>query len=390
LARRGLCSKVTPGDASHRGDVWDSAVQRLCEDHYHVVAVAYRPWDNCQAFIKEIRVTIAIVQFLVAAAIIIVAGIFLSHFADQIAERTGLGRLLVGSVLLAGATSLPELSVDISAVRTGMADLALGDLLGSCLFNLLILALVDMSWHSRGRMLSRQAARHALSGNVSAALIALVALGLLGQAILGSGQFMGISFGLWLVVLGYVFGIRLVYYDQRASRLETAPDAAESPAASWSSAARPGLGFLIAAAVIVVVGPYLASAAGEIAEISGLGNSFVGTTLVAFSTSLPELVASLTALRMGAHDLAIGNVFGSNAFNMLLLIPLDLVQEGPILSVVSHGHAITCVAAIIATMVVVLGQLYQVERRKWLIEPDATLVVAVILGSLWLVYKMGI
>ena len=92
---------------------------------------------------------------------------------------------------------------------------------------------------------------------------------------------------------------------------------------------------------------------------------------------------------MGAHDLAIGNVFGSNAFNMLLLVPLDLVHDGPILGAVSTGHAITSVAAILATMIVVLGQLYQVESRRRLIEPDAWLVLFVILGALWLVYRTG-
>ena len=332
---------------------------------------------------------IAVLQFAAAAAIIIVAGIFLSRFADEIAERTGFGRLLIGSILLAGATSLPELSVDVSAVRKGMPDLAVGDLMGSCLFNLLILAILDLSSRSKGRMLSRPAARHALSGNVSVALIAVVALGLLSQSILGSGEFLGVSFGLWLVVFGYVFGVRLVFFDQRASRMESPEGEATSHTTSIRSAARPGVGFLAAAAVIVLVGPYLASAAGRIAEFSGLGNSFVGTTLVAFSTSLPELVASLTALKMGAHDLAIGNVFGSNAFNMLLLVPLDLAHRGPILSAVSKNHALTCVAAVIATMIVVLGQLYLVERRKRLIEPDAWLVIAVVFGSLWLIYQMG-
>ncbi len=333
--------------------------------------------------------TFAIIEFAVTAAIIIFAGTFLSHFADQIAERTGFGRLLIGSILLAGATSLPELSVDISAVRKGMADLALGDLMGSSLFNLLILAFLDLSSHSKGRMLSRQAARHALSGNVSAALAAIVALSLLTQPILAGGEILGISYGLWLIVLGYIFGVRLIYCDQQASR-EEAVAAGAAPAHTGSGTwHRPALGFFAAAAVIVVAGPYMAEAAGVIADASGLGKTFVGTTLVACSTSLPELVASLAALRMGAHDLAIGNVLGSNAFNMLLLIPLDLVHKGPILASVSKSHAITCLAAIVATLVVVLGQLYQVERRRFFIEPDASLVVVVIVGSLWLIYQMG-
>ena len=134
-----------------------------------------------------------LLQFLLCAAVIIVAGTFLSKYADAIAELTGLGRLLIGSVLLAGATSLPELTVDISAVRLGTMDLAVGDLLGSSLMNLLILALLDLSYHSRGRMLSKQAAAHALSGSVSAVLTCLIALGLLTGKLQGAHAVLGVT-----------------------------------------------------------------------------------------------------------------------------------------------------------------------------------------------------
>jgi cation:H+ antiporter len=333
-------------------------------------------------------VTLALLQFAVTAGIIIVAGTYLSRFADEIAERTGFGRLLIGSILLAGATSLPELSVDISAVRKGMVDLAVGDLMGSCLFNLLILAILDLTTHSKGKMLSRQSAQHALSGNVGAALAAVVAISLLAPNVLGQGELLGVSYGLWLVGAGYLMGVRLVYFDQTNNHTETTnvTGTEEHSGASWKT---PAIGFAIAAAVIVVTGPFLADAAGQIADASGLGKTFVGTTLVAFSTSLPELVTSLAALRMGALDLAIGNIFGSNVFNMLLLIPLDAIHRGPILAAVSSSHAITCLAAILATLVVVLGQLYHAERRRKIIEPDATLVILIVFGALWLIYKNG-
>ena len=200
----------------------------------------------------------AITQFAISAFAIIIAGTYLSKYADEIAERTGLGRLLIGSILLAGATSLPELSVDIAAVRSGIADLALGDLMGSCLFNLLILAILDLSWHSRGKMLSRQAARHALSGNVSSALLAVAALCLLSKSVLGSSQVLGISFGLWLIVFGYILGVRLVYLDQQASRRESAATITSDSPITQSGLLHPALGFLAAAAVIVVAGPFLA------------------------------------------------------------------------------------------------------------------------------------
>lgn len=328
-----------------------------------------------------------LVQFLACAAVIVIAGTFLSKYADAIAELTGLGRLLVGSVLLAGATSLPELTVDISAVRLGAVDLAVGDLLGSSLMNLLILALLDLSYHSRGRMLSKQAAAHALSGSVSAALTCLIAIGLLTGKSLESYALLGISPAVYAVAFAYMLGVRLVYLDQRIS-LRTAAEQGVEPHEPVAGLTLGGAitGFVVCAVAILIAGPFLARAADELAAKTGLGGTFVGTTLVAFSTSLPELVSSLAALRIGAHDLAIGNVFGSNAFNMMLLAPLDLVHPGPLLAAVSGNHAVTCVAAVLATQVAVMGQLYQAENRSRLIEPDASLVILIVMGALALIY----
>jgi len=326
-------------------------------------------------------------QFVVCAGIIILAGTFLTRYADAIAEITKLGRLVVGSVLLAGATSLPELTVDISAVRLGLADLAVGDLLGSSLMNLLILALLDLSHHSRGKMLSRLGAAHALSGSVGAGLAGLVALGLLtGKAFEPFAMF-GISPAIFLLAIAYCFGVRLVYLDQRIALRASQEQAATPPEAHVEmSLSRALVGFAICAGVIFLVGPYLAESAGELAELSGLGNTFVGTTLVALSTSLPELVSMLAALRMGSIDLAIGNAFGSNAFNMVLFVPLDFVHDGSLFAAVSPRHTITCVAAMVATQVAIMGQLYQSESRCRLIEPDAWLVILIVLGSLGLIY----
>jgi cation:H+ antiporter len=327
-----------------------------------------------------------VLQFGVCAAIIVVAGTFLTRYADAIAEITGLGRLVVGSVLLAGATSLPELTVDISAVRLGFADLAVGDLLGSSLMNLLILAVLDLSHHSRGKMLSRQGAAHALSGSVSAALAALVALGLLTGKAFEPFALLGVSPAIYMLVIAYCLGVRLVYLDQKIA-MQNTPKSDEAKAeAPEITLKRALLGFVICAVAIFVSGPYLAEAAGELADRTGLGNTFVGTTLVALSTSLPELVSMMAALRLGALDLAIGNVFGSNAFNMLLFAPLDFIHNGSLLAAVSPRHVITCVASMLATLIAIMGQLYQSESRTRLIEPDAWLVILVVVGALALIY----
>jgi cation:H+ antiporter len=328
--------------------------------------------------------------FALSAAVIVVAGVILTRSADAIADLTGWGRLLVGSVLLAGATSLPELAVDANAILLGQPDLAAGDLLGSCLCNLLILAVLDLSHLSRGRMLSPFAAAHALSGIMTIALGSVAVLAMLTRP--GVQVPPGLGLGSLAILLVYLGGSRLVYFDQRmAARPDTpGPDQAVlMPAHPRTSLSRAVGGFVAAGAVILVAAPYLAHAADDLAARTGLGRTFVGTTLVALSTSLPELVASLAALRLGAYDLAIGNVFGSNSFNIAVLAALDAVQPGPLLSLIAPVNAITGVAVILVTAVAISGQLYRAETRVHFIEPDAFLVVTLALGAMGLVYYFG-
>jgi len=331
--------------------------------------------------------TAAVVEFLILAAIIVVAGTVLTHCADAIADLTGWGRLLVGSILLAGATSLPELTVDLTAVRIGRPNLAIGDLLGSSLMNLLILAVMDLTRRSNGKMLSRAAAAHGLSGMLGLALVAVVGLGILTAHRWPNMAFAGGHITTWIVAGAYLLGVRMVAVDQKISAQKTA----ETVPHAEELKPRGKLGryvgaFVAAAAVIVLTGPRLAHAADQIAELSGLGGSFVGTTFVALSTSLPELVASIAAIRLGAFDLVIGNVFGSNAFNMMLFLPLDLAFPGSLFAVADQAHLVSVMAVVVCTSLVIMGQLYQNESRIRFLEPDALLVIAMIATALFLVY----
>jgi cation:H+ antiporter len=183
--------------------------------------------------------------------------------------------------------------------------------------------------------------------------------------------------------------MRLTYYDQQfaARQVEGGPQDVLVPAKTVTLR-RAIVGYLVAAGVILVTAPMLAGAADELAEKTGLGRTFIGTTMVALSTSLPELVTTLTAVRLGAFDLALGNIFGSNAFNMMLLVPVDLAYSGSLLAEVSRKHVLTCFAGILITAVAVLGQLYRVESRIRLLEPDAWLVIVLVFGTLGLIYYL--
>ena len=333
-------------------------------------------------------------QFLLLAGAVAVAGSFLAYSADKIAEATGLGRLLIGSLLLAAVTSLPELSVDIAAIRSGYVDLAAGDLFGSSLMNLLFLAVVDLSIRSGRKMLSREGAAHALSATLGIAVTSLAGLAIVTADKLPAATILQMSGWSWAILLTYLFGARMIFINQRISaRLVAESHSNNSGLSEGGSTRKPSfllssIIFGAAALVLCFAGPQLAHVASALAEETGLGGTFVGTTLVAVTTSLPELVASLTAIRIGAIDLAIGNAFGSNAFNIVLFVPLDFFYQGPIFLSMSGAHAVTAFTVVLATAIAVLGQLYHGERRLPFIEPDAFLMLFVVLGGLFLIYSL--
>lgn len=319
--------------------------------------------------------------------VIVISGVFLAKATDSIASLTNMGRLFAGSIFLAGATSLPELLVDVSAIRKGMPDLAVGDLMGSSLMNLLILAVADILHRNPNKMFSRAGAQHALSAALSINMTVLVLIAIVLAPQLALLSVSDIGLGPLAIGVAYIFGLRLVYYGQRP---QTASDSQVVKETKRRKLALAFSTYFAAALAIFGAAPFLASSAGEIADMTGLGKTFIGSTLVAFCTSLPELVSTIAAVRMGAFDLAVGNIFGSNSFNMILLIPLDLIHAGNLLGSISRSHILTGLSVILATSVAVMGQLYQVEKRKKFIEPDAFVVIGIVIGALAVLYWTGV
>ena len=124
--------------------------------------------------------------------------------------------------------------------------------------------------------------------------------------------------------------------------------------------------------------PFLAGSANAIAEQSGITATFIGTSLVGIATSLPELVTAVAAVRLGTFGLAVGNLLGSNAFNMAAFFFVDAAyRSGPLFNAVSDAHAITALWSILLMSIVVMGIIYRVEKRYMLIEPDG---LAIFLG----------
>jgi len=151
---------------------------------------------------------------------------------------------------------------------------------------------------------------------------------------------------------------------------------------------RASIGFTAAALALLVAAPFLAGSASAIAEQSGISTTFIGTSLVGITTSLPELVTATAAVRLGAFDLAVGNLFGSNAFNMAAFFFVDLAyRSGPLFNAVSDAHAMTALWSILLMSIALMGIIYRVEKRYMLIEPDSFLIILGYCIGLWLLFQ---
>jgi len=327
-------------------------------------------------------------QLIVAAGAILFAATYMAGAADVIAIRTGLGRTFIGVVMLATATSLPELGTGISSITlVDQPDLAAGDAFGSNLFNLMIIGLLDFFWRD-GPLLNRVSFTAALIGALGILVIGFAATGIFvhQEASFANGFAMSpVSFA---VLLTFIAAMYILY---RAEQSDGASGGDEDDDPSRSLRGAFGV-YGISAAVVVGAAVWLAFVGDSLADEYGLERSFIGTQFLALSTSLPELAASVAAIRLGAPELAISNVLGSNLFNMGFILFVDdaLFVDGPIWEVVSDVHIFTALAAVLMTAVVIIALMTQERGRPGrFFTFEAVMLVALYVGASVLVYQLA-
>jgi cation:H+ antiporter len=333
---------------------------------------------------------LAWIAFTGCALVVVLAGWQLARAGDRIAGQTGLSGLWIGAVLVASVTSLPEVVTSAAAAAVDEADLAAGDIFGSSMANMLILAVIDLS-HRRVRVLRSVTQAHTLGASLAIVLTAFAAT----MTIDNLGVEIG-HVGLESLILAglYILGTRVIFHEAGRAALGPPPgDEAEAgePAGGrvfrWPERRQIGM-FALAAALVLAAGPLLAISAREISEQTGLETGFVGVVFLAATTSLPELATSAAAVRIGAYDLAVGGLFGSNAFNVFALLFVDLAYtDGPVFEAVSPAQSMAALFAIILTATAMMGLVQQRERRLWLIEPDAMAIVFAYFAGIALVYN---
>jgi cation:H+ antiporter len=321
-------------------------------------------------------------QFAVAAALVVVAAVKLAEYGDVISLRTGLGGMLVGTLLMSAATSLPELLTTVNSLDQGAPNLAAGSVFGSNMFNMLLLAVLDLS-HQQARVLRLVAARHALSGSLAALLATMALFFILADL---DVHIAWVGIGSLALMVAYLVAVWLL----RSSGAALVSSAVEL-VGPGPSLAHGLFGFGVASAVLVVVAPWLVRISIELAEISGLGTGFIGMSLLGTITSLPELVTVVAAARLKAYDLAVGNLFGSNLFNMFALGLTDVFYTGGnFLAEIDHGFAVAGLIGLGLTNLGLIGNLARLERRLLFVEADALLILLGYGGGMFLLYARGL
>ena len=301
---------------------------------------------------------------MLCGAAIAVARTLLTRYADVIADKTGWSGAWIGLVLLASVTSLPELATGISSVTLVDApDVAVGNVLGACVLNLSYVAVLDVM--KRDEPLFQRASQgHIGLAGFGIVMLALAGLGL-AYSRLPMAQRLG-PIGLYAsaLLVVYLLAVRTVFvYERSQIGAGARPEASRYPDMSLRQAA---LRCVVAAFVVVAAGVWLPFVATELAQVMQWHKSFVGTLLVAAVTSLPELVVTLSALRIGAIDMAIANLLGSNLFNLMLLAIDDVLYlPGPILGAVTPVHAVSAASAMLMGGVVVIALLMRPSGRVW-------------------------
>ena len=314
-------------------------------------------------------------QFVLCAAAIVFAGVRLSRYGDVIAEKSGAGGTWVGLTMLATVTSLPELVSGASAiVLFDVPDIAVGNAIGACLFNLLILALLD-ALHP----VPLSARIH--QGHVLAAGFAVINLGVVAASLIAgvrapSVGWIGLS-SVALVAL-YALAMRTIIRFERLRIDARLDEIAEELRHRDISLRRAVLLFLVNAGVLVLAAMLLPGIAERLAALAELSESFVGSLFMAVSTSLPEVVVSVTAVRVGAIDMAAANLFGSILFNITLLAFDDLLySKGPLASAVSPSHLTTILGAIVMTGIAIVGLTLRARAKRYRLSWDAIGMIAV-------------
>lgn len=340
--------------------------------------------------------------FAAAAVAVWIAGTRVSRYADAIAKITGIGHMAVGLVLLGGVTSLPEIAVALFSSLSGSPQMAVNNLLGGVAMQKAILAGADAIIGKEALTVVVSSPALLLQAALSILLLVLVAA----VIVVRDMQVFGIGIGAWLILASYVASVWMLAAthgrtpwladgtDTRTQKEQRGQEEQGNAQGRQREDAGGGLKPVLlktalAALAILAAGFLLSQTGDAIAQKTGLGRSFVGAVLLAFSTSLPEVSTVVSAMRLRQYEMAISDILGTNLFNVMLIFLVDAVYPGgPVLNEAGRFSLFAALLGIVLTVIYLAGL---IERRNRTIarmgyDSLATLVIYGV--GLFFLYRM--
>jgi cation:H+ antiporter len=325
-----------------------------------------------------------------AALAICLAGTRLADLADTLADRTGMGEIVAGALFVGASTSLPGVITSITTAAQDYPGLAIGNALGGLTAQTTFLAVADLAYRKANLEHAAASVTGLTQGTPGVAADHPAARH--GHA---RDHALGVHPASVLLFVCYGFGLRLLaqvedepmWSPVRTGHTQDEAEQAEATGTDERATGTLWRVFLVYAVITAGAGYVVGEAASALVELTALSQSAVGTVFAAVANSLPELVTAIAAVRIGAVNLAVGDVIGGNSFEVLFLAAADFFyRPGSIYHEFDTDNLFIAVLAILMTGVLLLGMLRRQRHGIAGIGFESALVLLLYVGSVVLLF----
>ncbi len=321
------------------------------------------------------------ILFIILSLIVFITGRKLVIYGDILAEKLKLGQTTVGIIFVASITSLPELITGVSAVTfADSPDIAVGEIFGSCMFNLLILALLDAFYRDKP-VTTKVHYGLTLSTTFGIMLITVALAGILLREFI---PYLGwISSTSFLIILLYVLAIRMItIYEKRLIE-----EASEELQYEDTHVRDVFIKYIVNSTILVGSALFLPKVGKDITNEYGFSESFFGTLFIALVTSLPEFAVSLSAVKLNLLTMAVANILGSNVFNIFIIAINDIFYvKGSIFNHIDMSNIVPALAGILMSSIVIIGLIYRRERKIGIFAYESIALIVIYIITIYLMY----
>ena len=340
---------------------------------------------SLSAFLSQQSLLLSIALFVVSAGVIGVFGIRMTYSARDLAASTGIGEAFMGAVFIGATTSLSGIIASATAAWHGEASMAVSNSLGGIAAQTLFLVIGDMLYRKSNLEFAAASVENMMMFVQLMLLlcILLIAFSLPGFSVAGIHPASVLIFGVYLFTLKLLFDTHeKPMWLPRMSRgtvREAGPRPANNGRRQLSGTVAD---FAVSAVAVALAGWMIANSGMVIAANTGIADSIVGGIFIAVVTSLPELVIAITAIRVGALTLAVGDIVGGNAFDTLFVAVSDVFyREGSIYAAIGAPEQLWLATAMLMNAVLLMGLMYRERRGIGNIGMESTLILVIYLAT---------